>query len=144
MKNSNGSYGNPFHTVTDTSINVEIPKNVGKSATYKVVSAITGSSNVSDGVEVTVDLSSVIKDEITASLVGKTEVVVEENATYSDEGVKVLEGKTDVTKNAKVQTTIKLDGQVVKDFSEKGNYVITYDITYKDYKKALTRKVSIK
>lgn len=132
----------PLHTTEGTSMEVAIPKDVGKSATY-VVKSVMGNST-SEGVEITVDLSSVIKDEITASLVGKEEIEIEETANYTDQGVKVLEGKTDVTKNATIKTTIKLDGKTVTNYTARGHYEITYDITYKEYKKTLTRKVFLK
>ena len=69
---------------------------------------------------------------------------IEETATYSDEGVKVLEGKTDVTKKATIKTTYTLEGETVKDMSARGNYIITYNITYNDFKTTLTRKVFLK
>lgn len=143
LKNSNGSYTH-VHTVDSTSINVEVPKNVGKSATFKVVAAYAGGHGASGGVETTVDISSAVKDEITASLVGKDDIEVNEGASYTDSGVKVLEGKTDVTKKATIKISYKLDGKDAKEIKETGHYVITYDITYKDYKTTLTRKVFLK
>ena len=144
QKEANGNY-RLIHTVEGTSADIAIPKNVGNTASFMVKASYSSyGALTSDGVETKVDISNAIKDEITASLIGKESIEIEETATYSDEGVKVLEGKTDVTKKATIKTTYTLEGETVKDMSARGNYIITYNITYNDFKTTLTRKVFLK
>ena len=67
---------------------------------------------------------------------------VGEIETYKEPGVTVTEGGTNVTSNASINITYKLDGKTVNGItSETGHYEITYTIKYKDFNKTLTRKV---
>lgn len=141
LKNSDGSFS-LLHTTENTNINVEIPKNVGNTATYLVKASYSSyGALASEGVEVKVDISNVVKDDITASLNGKASV---EASSYTDEGVKVLEGTTDVTNKATIKKTITKDSLIVTEIKGEGTYKITYDIKYNDFSKTLTRTVVIK
>ena len=131
--------------VTGTSIDVDIPNDVGGSATYVVKASTSNNSLTSGGVETKVDISSVVKKEtITAKLNGETNVEVNENASYNDPKVQVLEGSNDVTSKANISISYVCDGKAVNNMSERGHYTITYNISYKDFKTSLTRSVFLK
>lgn len=131
--------------VTGTSIDVDIPNDVGGSATYVVKASTSNNSLTSGGVEAKVDISSVVKKEtITAKLNGETNVEVNENASYNDPKVQVLEGSNDVTSKANISISYVCDGKAVNNMSERGHYTITYNISYKDFKTSLTRSVFLK
>ena len=70
---------------------------------------------------------------------------ISESGSYSELGVKVLEGKTDVTSKASIKTTYTLNGKSVSKVDEPGGkYVVTYNISYKDFSTTLTRDVFVR
>ena len=146
LKSSDGSL-RLLHSTTSTSTEVSIPTNVGNSATFVVKSSYTNyGALASGGVDVKVDISgSIKKEEITASLNGDKNMEISESGSYSELGVKVLEGKTDVTSKASIKTTYTLNGKSVSKVDEPGGkYVVTYNISYKDFSTTLTRDVFVK
>ena len=141
---SNGS-DKLLHTTESTTIDVEIPKNVGNTASYVVKASYANNGGLaSEGVETKVDITNAIKEEITAKLKGNEKIEYTDTKPYTDEGVQVLEGKIDVTKKAKI--TIDVDGKTVQsvNLTTDGTYKITYKIQYNDFNKTLTRTVIIK
>ena len=128
--------------VTGTSVDVDIPTDVGGSATYVVKATTSNNSLASGGVEAKVDISSVVK-EIKFSLIGETSVTTTAG-NYQDKGVKVEENGVDVTSKASIK--ISVNGQAFDNskLSTPGKYTITYDITYGNVSKSLTRNVEIK
>ncbi len=128
--------------VTGTSVDVDIPNDVGGSATYVVKATTSNNSLASGGVEAKVDISSVVK-EIKFSLIGETSITTTAGH-YQDKGVKVEENGVDVTSKATIN--ISVNGQAFDNskLSTPGKYTITYDITYGNVSKSLTRNVEIK
>ena len=102
---------------------------------------------MSDGTEVKIDLTS-LKEEITATLKGNETINLKVNDKFTDEGVIVKEGTKTVTLDKKDLTTIikNSKNETVKsiDTTKEETYIITYNISYKDFSKTLTRKVIIK
>ena len=134
-------------TTSETSIKID---NITSSSptTYVVKSSYERfTSNMSDGTEVKIDLGS-IKDEITATLKGDNTINLKINDKYSDSGVIVKEGTKNITLDKEDLTIIikNSKNETVKnvDTSKEETYTITYNISYKDFSKTLTRKVIIK
>ena len=98
------------------------------------------------GVETTVNVSNV-QGEITVSLVGSASMTVNLNSTYRDQGVVVKEDGKDVTTSAEVETSITNSAGIPASLdtftSTAGTYTISYTVTYGDYTKTITRKVTV-
>lgn len=134
-------------TTSETSVKIE---NITSSSptTYVVKSSYEKfTSNMSDGTEVKIDLTS-IKEEITASLKGNEIINLKIKDKFTDDGVIVKEGTKTVTLDKKDLTTIikNSKNETVQsiDTTKEETYTITYNISYKDFSKTLTRKVIIK
>ena len=134
-------------TTSETSVKIE---NITSSSptTYVVKSSYEKfTSNMSDGTEVKIDLTS-LKEEITASLKGNETINLKIKDKFTDDGVIVKEGTKTVTLDKKDLTTIikNSKNETVKniDTTKEETYTITYNISYKDFSKTLTRKVIIK
>lgn len=159
---NNSTFGNLVYKVysKDSSGNLTLIKTTNENTltidnittsspnTYVVKSSYTNfTANASDGTEVKVDLST-IKEEITATLKGNASIELKLNDKYTEQGVNVKEGTkevklekddlTTVIKNSKGETVTKIDT------SKEETYTITYNISYKDFSKSLTRKIVIK
>ncbi len=133
-------------TTSETNIKIENITNSSPS-TYVVKSSYEKfTSNMSDGTEVKIDLSS-IKETITASLKGDSTINLKINDKFTDEGIIVKEGSKTVTLDKDDLTTVikNSKGETVKsiDTKKEETYTITYNISYKDFSKTLTRKVVI-
>ena len=145
LKNADGSL-KLLHGTTETHTEVSIPTDVGNTATFVVKTKYANDTNnrqASDGVEINVDITNAIKKEISASLNGQASITITEGTTYNDAGVKVMEDKNDVTSKAKIETKITKAGTPATIKSE-GTYTITYEITYNNFSKTLTRTVIVK
>lgn len=98
------------------------------------------------GVETTVNVSNV-QGEITVSLVGSASMTVNLNSTYRDQGVVVKEDGKDVSTSAEVETSITNSAGIPASLdtftSTAGTYTISYTVTYGDYTKTITRKVTV-
>lgn len=134
-------------TTSETSV---VINNVTSSSpnTYVVKSSYTNfTANASDGTDVKIDLST-IQEEITASLKGESTIELKVNDKYTEQGVLVKEGTKEVTLEKDDLTTIikndKNETVTKVDTSKAGTYTITYNISYKDFSKTLTRKITIK
>ena len=145
-KDSNGNL-TLIKTTSETNITIN---NITTSSpnTYVVKTSYTNFTvNASDGVEVKVDLST-LKKEITASLKGNSTIELKVNDKYTEQGVIVKEDNkevklekddlTTIIKNSKNETVTKIDT------TKEETYTITYNISYKDFSKTLTRKIIIK
>lgn len=143
LKNSDGSL-KLLQNTGDNKVTVSLPSNIGNSATFVVKSSYTNfSAAASNGVEVKVDLSSLVKvSKIQATLNGNSNINIPVGTKYNELSVKVTEDSADVTSSATIEVTI--DGKPQFELVEPGTYKITYKITYKDFKKTLERTVTIK
>lgn len=143
LKNSDGSL-KLLQNTGDNKVTVSLPSNIGNSATFVVKSSYTNfSAAASNGVEVKVDLSSLVKvSKIQATLNGNSNINIPVGTKYNELSVKVTEDNVDVTSSATIEVTI--DGKPQFELVEPGTYKITYKITYKDFKKTLERTVTIK
>ena len=142
LKNSDGSL-KLLHGTTSTSSDESIPTGVGKTATFVVKNTYTNNSSLSsNGVEVSVDISSAIK--VSAELQGDSNVTITEGTAYNDLGVKVIENGSNVTSKASIE--IDVNGKKVNkvDIKKAGSYTITYNIKYNSFEKTLTRNVTVK
>ena len=144
-KDSNGL--KLIKTTSETSIKIE---NITSSSptVYVVKSSYEKfTSNMSDGTEIKVDLTS-LKEPITASLKGNSTINLKIDDKFTDQGVIVKEGSKTVTLDKDELTTVikNSKGETVKniDTKKEETYTITYNISYKDFSKTLTRKVIIK
>lgn len=143
IKNNDGSL-KLLNSTSNNSIQIAPTADMGKDVTFIVKSAYTNFNvATSNGVDIKVDISSLIKEEIKASLVGPSTVNIEENTKYIDQSVKVIEGNKDVTANADIKKVIKLNNVVVNDIKDVGVYTISYTIKYKDYEQTIIRKVNV-
>lgn len=134
-------------TTKDTSITLE---NITSTSPNKYVvksSYEKFTSNISDGTEIKVDLTSV-KDEIIATLKGDATITLKTKENYTEQGVNVKQGNKNITlaknelkitiKNSKNETVTKINTD------KEDTYTITYEITHENFKKTLTRKVIVK
>jgi len=143
LKNSNGSLTLLQDTV-DTKVLVSVPKNIGNSATFVVKTSYSKyNSTTSDGVEIKVDVSSLIKEEIKSILNGPNIITIEEGTNFVDPSIKVTEGNNDVTSKAKIDKIIKLNNKEVTEVKNIGTYIITYKVTYKDHEQTFSRTVNV-
>lgn len=98
------------------------------------------------GVETKVNVSNV-QGEITVSLVGSANMTVDLNSNYRDPGVVVKEDGKDITTSVEVETSITSTAGIPASLdtftSTAGTYTISYTITYEDYTKTITRKVTV-
>ncbi|MBP3920312.1 MAG: transglycosylase domain-containing protein [Bacilli bacterium] len=150
VKNGDGSL-RLLHGVTATSTEENIPSDARGKVTFVVKTAYSNfGPATSNGVEVTVDISSVkIDEEISATIIGNTNVTLTDSGNYKDQYVKVMEGNTDVTSKANIKFSIGGSGKATKTGElsynlEAGEYTVTYEISYKKYNKTLTRKIIVK
>lgn len=134
-------------TTSENSVKIE---NVtyNSPTTYVVKSSYEKfASNISDGTEVKIDLSS-LKEVITASLKGKETINLKIDDEYKDEGIIIKEGTKEIKTDKDNLTTIikNSKNEEVKsiDTKKEETYTITYNIKYKDFSKTLTRKVIVK
>lgn len=143
IKNTDGSL-KLLHGTTNTTTEESIPTDLGSTITYVVKTTYSNYSSLdSDGVEIKVDVSNVIKNEITVTLNGNSSITITQGSIYSDAGVKVMQDKTDVTSKANIETKITKDGKEA-EIKETGTYTITYTIKYNNTTKTLTRTVIVK
>ena len=117
------------------------------SGTYVVKSCYSNfTAAEAPGVETTVNVSNV-QGEMSVSLVGSANMTVNLNSTYRDQGVVVKEDGKDVTSDAEVEISITnaagIPASLDNFTSTAGVYTITYTITYEDYSKTITRKVTV-
>ena len=143
LKNSDGSL-KLLQNTGDNKVTISLPSNIGNSATFVVKSSYTNfSAAASNGVEVKVDLGSLVKvSKIQATLNGNSNINIPVGTKYNELSVNVTEDNADVTSSATIEVTI--DGKPQFELVEPGTYKITYKITYKDFKKTLERTVTIK
>ena len=142
LKNSDGSL-KLLHGTTSTNSDESVPSGVGKTATFVVKNAYTNNSALSsNGVEVSVDISNAVKD-ISAVLLGDSNVVISEGTPYNDLGVKVVENGSNVTSKANIEITV--NGKKVNSvhITSAGTYKIEYTIKYNGYSQTLKRNITV-
>lgn len=148
VKNSDGSL-RKLNSTSDSKFDVVVQSGADY-ITYVVKTAYSKyGATTSSGVEVKVDISSIKPEEISALLIGNSSVTLSDTKIYKDQSVKVTEGNKDVSSTATIKSTITGSGKVQKNDDnsytlEVGEYTITYDISYKSFKKTLTRKIVVK
>ncbi len=138
VKNSDGSL-KFLHGTTSTSTEESIPSNVGNKATFVVRATYTNIDIPSSGVEASTDISSTIK-KIEAKLNGSENMEVGEVESFKEPGVTITEGGTTVKGNIKITYKTE-DGKTVTTITDPGHYTATYEVSYKDFTKTLTRKI---
>ena len=144
LKNSDGSL-KLLHGTTETSTQVTVPETTSKSVTFVVKSAYSKSDIASSkGVEVKVDISSLVQEKIEASLVGNKTIELEFGSKYTEQSVIVKKGNTNVTSEADIKAIITYNGNVVNEIKNVGTYTVTYEIKYGNFETKLTRTVIVK
>jgi penicillin-binding protein 1A len=129
-------------STTNTTMTLDI--NSSSSDTYVVKSSYSiFTSNMSDGVTVSVSMDSVTS-EVTAELIGTNPYVW--TGSYSESGVRVTENGIDVTSQSTIHTkyTNSNNQEIsINDLTTTGTYTATYTITYNSFTKTLTRTIVI-
>lgn len=125
------------------------------SYTFVVKSSYTiFKTNMSDGIEVTIELDNkknpedVEVENINIGLNGDSEISINIGSTYTEKSVIVIENnQTDVTDKATVDITIvrKSDNKPVNEISTTSAdiFTITYKVKYKNASKVLTRIINV-
>ena len=110
------------------------------SATFSILSAAE-----SESIRTEIDRSQIAVIDV--ELNGQSEINLEIGDTYVEESVRVIENGVEVTSSSStsIQRTITKNGSTVTQINslEEGSYNITYEVSYKSFRKTLTRKVTI-
>lgn len=145
-KNSNGEL-KLLGTTSDNEFEIKLTSDSEKTYIVKASYSIF-TSNMSSGVSTTISLENV-KDDISISLVGESNVTVKDGGAYKETGVKVLSNQKDVTSNATVSIVYKNSSNEEVKVSDITSakpdiYTATYTVTYNKTTKTLTRKITTK